>query len=277
LIKKTKIFAILLVPFFWFSACKEELNEIDYNPNVLSSKDYLRGEDAVLEIFNAFFKGINDTAVINHGYGYIDACDVTLYDDENLMTFGYGPFDRICQDGKFRRGLFSVEFSGTIFAEGVTAHLETDSLFVDDLLVIAIIDITNNGMNQDNKPAYSFKVISANVMLPDTNTVRVVNLTTDFIFSWEQGSSTPTVHEDDIFFNAGTSAGVSSDGYAFSVEIIEPLENYVDCFWISRGMSRITVPAAKIPSGEIDYIDNDGCFNEIHFIFNENLFFDFLK
>lgn len=259
------------------NSCKEELNEIDYNPNVLTSKDYIRGEDAVLEIFNSFFKGINDTLVLNHGYGYIDACDVTYYEDENRLTFGYGPFNRMCQDGKFRRGMYHADFTGGVFLQGITAHLETDSLFVDDLPVEATIDIVNLGMSPENIPEYSFKVLSSRIVLPDTTMVSFVTFTTDFILDWTQGSSSPAIHEDDIFMISGTSSGVSSDGYNFSVEILDPLENYLDCFWVSQGMSRMTVPAAKIPSGEIDYIADDGCFNEIHFTFNENLFFDFLK
>ena len=275
--KKTCYLAFFFLTLLALNACKEELNEIDYNPNVLSSKDYIRGEDAVLEIFNAFFKGLNDTLVINHGYGYIDACDVTYYEDESKMTFGYGPYNRMCQDGKFRRGMFYADFTGEIFIEGVTAHIATDSLFVDDQEVQVSIDMENLGLSPGNLPEYSFRVISAVVSLPDTRRVRLVSFTTDFKLTWTQGSTTPSIHEDNIFMITGSSSGVSSYEYAFIVEVKEPLENYLDCFWVSEGISNITVPAAKIPGGEIDYISEDGCFNEIHFIFNENLFFDFLK
>jgi hypothetical protein len=268
---------LLLLSLIWLNSCKDKSSEIDFNPNVLSSKDYVRGEDAILEIVNAFLKGIYDTLVCNNGYGHIDACDVCLDIPNNSMTFGYGPVNRLCLDDKFRRGLFRASFTGEIFIEGVTASLVTDSLFVDDLPVEASIQIRNLGINDNNLPEYSLKVISSSIMLPDSNRVNGVSITTDFIMVWAEGSESPPIHEDDIYHIRGTASGVSSDGVAFSLEIQEPLVNDIECFWISQGFSRIHVPVAKFTTGDIDYIIEDGCFNEIYFYFNDNLFYDVIK
>jgi hypothetical protein len=275
--KKISIIILFLLPLLWLSACKDKLTEVDYNPNILSSKDYIRAEDAILEIVNAFFKGIHDTLIINNGYGYIDACDVIYYPSENSMIFGYGNVNRLCQDNKFRRGLFNVTFSGQVFLEGVTANIITDSLFVDDFLIEATMEIQNLGINDNNLPEYSLKVISGLIMIPDTTKINGVNLSTDFYMVWAEGSLTPPIHEDDIYLISGTASGVSSDGFEFSVDIQEPITDYVDCFWISQGINQITVPSAEFPTGDIDYITEDGCYNEFHFYFNDNLFYDFIK
>lgn len=275
--KKLIKLMFFLMSLIWLGACDDNHSEIDYNPDVLSSKDFIRGEDAVFEIVNAFLKGINDTLVINNGYGYIDACDVSHNGNDDFIKYAYGTVDRMCQDGKFRRGTFYAYFSGEIFAEGVTANIVTDSLFVDDLSVNAIIDIQNLGMNNDNLPEYSLKVISSLIMLPDTNKVNGVSITTNYTMTWAEGSFTPAIHEDDLFRVTGAASGLSADGYQFSVDVLDPLFNYVDCFWISQGLSRITVPVGEIPTGEIDYLIEDGCSNEIHFFFNDNLFYDFLE
>ena len=275
--KHLSIILIFLLPLFWLSACKVEVNEIDYNPNVLSSKDYIRGEDAIFEVVNSFFKGIQDTMVINYGYGYIDACDVSYFSSENSITFGYGTVDRMCQDSKFRRGTFYANFSGQVFGEGVTANIITDSLFVDDLLIELSLEIKNSGYNNNNLPEYSLKVTSSMIMLPDSTKVNGVSIFSDFNMVLAEGSATPTIHEDDIFLITGSASGVSSDGFDFSINVQDPLVNYVDCFWISEGFSQITVPSGQFPMGEIDYILDDGCFNEMLFYFNENLFYDFIK
>ena len=265
------------MPFFWFSSCNDETSEIDYNPNVLSAKDYIFAEDALLEIVDAFLKGIYDTLVIENNYGFIDYCDVQYFTSDNSMRFSYGEVNRMCPDNKFRRGLFWASFSGPVFDEGISANLFTDSLFVDNLLVEANIDIKNLGTNSDNFPEYSLTVNSSLIMLADTAKINGVSITTQYNMVWSQGSVTPAIHEDDIYLISGTASGISSNGYDFSIAITEPLLNYLDCFWISQGFSQLTVPSAEFPTGDIDYILEDGCYNEIHFYFNDNLFYDFIK
>lgn len=268
---------LLFLPMLWLSSCDNTSSEVDYNPNVSASKDYIRAEDAIMEIVNSFFKGLNDSLVINYGYGYIDACDVSLHPSTNSINFGYGSVDRLCQDNKFRKGLFCATFTGPIFLDWTVADIETDSLFVDDFLIEASIQIQNLGINENNFPEYALKVISSNIMLPDTTKIDGVKLTTDFLLIWTVGSLTPPVHEDDLYLITGSSSGFSSDGIEFSTTIQDSLYNYVDCFWISRGINLITVPSAAIQTGDIDYIADDGCFNEIYFYFNENLFYDVIK
>jgi hypothetical protein len=273
------IFVVLLfcLPLIWLSSCNNSSSEIDYNPNISASKDYIRAEDAIMEIVNSFYKGLRDSLVINHGYGYIDACDVSYHSASNSLDFGYGVVDRLCQDNKFRKGQFHAIFTGPLFYDWVTADIETDSLFVDDYLIEASIQIQDLGTNGNNLPVFSVKVISSNIMLPDTTKVNGVRLTTDFIFIWEEGFLTPTIHEDDLYLITGGTSGFSSDGIEFSTEVQDALYNYADCFWIERGINLITVPSASIKTGEIDYITDDGCFNEMYFYFNGNLFYDVIK
>jgi hypothetical protein len=274
--KKFLIVILFMLPVLLWNACKDKVTEVDYNPNVLSSKDFIRAEDAIMEIFNAFLKGINDSLVANHGYGYIDNCSVTYYPADNSMTFGYGEVNRFCQDNKFRRGLYRGTFTGEIFIEGVTVTLITDSLYVDDLPVEAEVQITNLGLNGKSLPEYSLKVISTRI-IADTLKMNGVNISTDYLMEWKEGSGTPEVHEDDIFYITGTASGVSSDGYEFSIQIQDTLINPIDCYWISQGFSQITVPSGTYKTGDIDYITEDGCYNKRNFTFNDNLFFDYIK
>jgi hypothetical protein len=231
----------------------------------------------VFEIVNAFFKGVHDTAVHNSGFGYIDACSVRYYPESDSMSFGYGDVDRFCVDNKFRRGRFIAEFDGQVFEEGVTVSIVTDSLYVDDLLYEATMEISNSGLNSENLPEYLLIVSSSTVILPDTNKQNGISMEADYLLVWAEGSTTPEIHEDDTYQVEGTASGISSDLYAFSVQIQEPLSNYLDCCWISYGFSQITVPVAQYPTGTIDYISEDGCNNEMHFYFNDNLFYEIIK
>jgi hypothetical protein len=258
-------------------SCKSMTSEIDYNPNVLSAEDYVRAEDATFEIVNFFFKGIHDTLVIENNYGYIDNCEMYWYPDEKLLTFGYGDVNRMCQDGKFRRGSFYAQFSGAKWDVGVTASITTDRLYVDDSLVQAHIDITYNGLNSGNFQEYSLLVTSCQIKLQDSTKINPVTISADFLMEWITGASTPDIHEDDSYLVSGTASGTSSDNYTFSVEIQDSLVDQIDCFWISSGLSKITIPEADFQSGTIDYIKDDGCFNEMNFYFNDYKFYDILK
>jgi len=275
---KKLLYIILLYPFiFGTYSCKDQSSEIDFNPNVLTAKDYIRAEDALFEIVNAFLKGIHDTLVHETGYAYIDFCDVVYNQSQNTMKFSYGVVNRLCGDNKFRRGSFLAEFTGVVFNNGVKAYITTDSLFVDDFLTEATIEIENLGFNSQNKVEYSMKTTSANIMMPDTAKTLGFQMTAEFVLVWEEGSATPAIYEDDVFLVSGSAAGTSTDGYAFTLTIQEPLINHVECFWMSGGLSQITVPAAKIPTGDIDYLNENGCYNQFYFYFDNNQFFEYIK
>jgi hypothetical protein len=267
----------MLISLLWLVSCDDESKEVDFNPNISASKDYIQAEDAIMEIVNSFFKGINDSLVVNYGYGFIDACDVSYHPAGNYINFGYGPVDRLCQDGKMRRGIFTATFTGQLFDNWTLADIQTDSLFVDDVLIEANMEIQKLGVNENNLPELSLKVTSTNIMLTDSTKINGVRMTTDYTLVWAEGSSTVTIHEDDLYLINGTAAGFSTDGIEFSTVVQEPLYDYVDCFWISRGIDQITVPSAKFPTGDIDYITEDSCNNAMNFYFDDNLFYDVIK
>jgi hypothetical protein len=277
IMKKLSFVILVCLALAGLYSCKTTTTETDYNPNVLSAKDYLRAEDAMFEIVDTYFKGILDTLVIEHCYGYIDNCEVCWYPADSLLTFGYGSVNRMCQDGKFRRGSFNVYFSGEKWDVGVKASLLTDQLYVDDSLVEASMVLTNNGLNADNIKEFALNVSYCKIRLQDSTKINPINISADFILEWAEGSSTPEIHEDDTYLVSGTASGTSSDGFVFSVEIQDTLVNHIDCYWISSGLSKIIVPEADFQTGTIDYLLNDGCFNEINLYFNDNKFYDILK
>lgn len=275
--KKNVSLFLSIVALIVLFACNKDKKEADYNPNVLSSKDYVRAEDAMFDILNTYFKGILDTLVIEHCYGYIDNCEVCWYPDDSLLTFSYGEVNRMCQDNKFRRGQFNVVFDGNKWDQGVKANLETVDLFVEDSVVEARMVLTNNGINADNFKEISIDVDYCTIRLSDSTKLLPVTIGGNYTLQWIEGSATPAIHEDDTYLVSGTASGTSSDGYAFSVEIIDPLRNFIDCFWIEEGLSGITVPSGEYTSGTIDYLSIDGCAAEINFYFNDLKFYEVLE
>ncbi len=268
---------ILIAAITGFSGCNKKADEIDYNPNVLSAKDYVKAEDALFDVINAFFKGVNDTAVLNSGFGYIDDCSVYYYPGEDSMTYGYGSVDRYCHDQKYRRGMFIAKFDGDVFEQGVNARIITDSLFVNNIPYETNLNITNLGINLSNLTEFKIELISSLYFLPDTAVKNGITLNGTLSLVWEEGHSTPEIHEDDTYLVSGSITGISSDLYQFSVNIQTPLVNYLDCCWLKSGTSGITVPGAQYPDGTMDYITEDECNNLVNFFFNDNLFFEVIR
>jgi hypothetical protein len=267
----------LLLTILGLNGCKDKTDEINYNPNVLSAKDYVRAEDALFDVINAFFKGVNDTAVLNSGFGYIDDCSVYYYPDEDSITFGYGSVDRYCHDQKYRRGMFIAKFDGDVFEEGVTARIITDSLIVNDIPYEAYLNITNQGINPGNLPEFRVELISSLYFLPDSAIINGITLQGTLSMVWAEGHATPEIHEDDTYLVSGSLTGISSDLYQFTVNVQTPLVDYLDCCWFKSGISGITVPGSEYPDGTMDYIAEDDCNNLVNFFFNDNLFFEAIR
>lgn len=271
-----KLLIVFFLLIFWGS-CTEEENEIDYNPNVKSSRDYIYAEDIFFEIINIYFKGITDPAVLDSNYKYIDNCAITLNPAGSMMTFSYGTVNRWCPDNKYRRGSFRAHFNSGPFEPGTTVTFSIDSLFVDDDQVAAEMSSAFLEPSGTGEKQFSFTIDSGQVILFDTVESPVILYNASFLFTWAEGEQTPGNHDDDLLLVTGSSGGISKDNVEFQVTVQEPLEDYLDCFWITAGTHQITTPSATTNAGIIDYITEDGCNYEVDFYFGESYFYDFLK
>lgn len=274
--KKILYLFIALGLVLFYPSCKENTgSEINYNPNVLSSKDFVRGEDEIFEIVNIFFKGVYDSLVNQSGYNNIDNCDVSYRPAENALIFGYGNYNHKCDDGKYRRGDISATFSGEIFVPDVTAHIVTHDLYVDEKAIYVVADIENLGLNNQNLTEFTLVVDTSNIILDDTTKATGVMINLDYLLVWQEGYNTPSYNGDDMFLVSGTGSGISTDNYKFNLSIQQPFEDWLDCFWLDNGTNQITVPVADITTGDI--IKEDTCSNLYYYYFNGNTFYDAIK
>lgn len=255
------------------TGCVNKNSEIDYNPNVKSSKDYIFAEDVYIEVFNTYFKSVNDPEVLAGESGWIDNATVVYNDTENRMYFQYGEVNRGCPDGKFRRGYYQADFNGPVNQEGTRATLSFHEFFVNDDKVTgtAASEFLGSGTGD---PGYSYTVTGGVIELFDTVEVRQIAYNCDYEIFWEQGLQTPGDHDDDLLSITGTSDGVSVDNYDFSAMVTVPLRNNLGCYYIQSGILEISIPSGSVEKGTIDYIIEDDCNSLVNFYFDDNLFFD---
>ena len=253
--------------------CSNKNTEVDYNPNVLSSKDYIFSEDVFMEVFNTYFKSINNSEVLAGENGWIDHATVDYSSVDNTMLFNYGEVNRGCPDGKFRRGHYEAVFNGPVNEEGTEATISFHDFYVNDDKVTGNVTSRFLG-NEPGSWLYSYIVSGGLIEKYDTiDTVRI-RYSCDFEMSWDEGSETPDDPVDDILSITGISGGVSAENVEFSASVAVPLMNHIDCFYLASGIHEITVPSAPVSTGTIDYIIEDDCGRMVNFYFDENRFFD---
>lgn len=273
--KKSLYLFIFLTAVLFSQSCKETPDAVDYQPNIQAAKDYITAEDIFIEIFNVFFKAVQDTTLISTGYSYIDACGVLRGVDK--LTFDYGQTDRLCPDNKFRRGTFVAVFNGEMFVEGTKATITPDDFFVDGDQVEGLIEIENLGKNTSDKVKYSFKLKTGKITWADTTQISFMQYAIDYQMTWQVGDHTPGIPEDDILTIIGKASGVSTLGDAFNLNINQDLYDRLDCNWIVLGITNLNIPSVQVLNGTIDYILEDDCNYRVNFNFNNNLFYHNLK
>jgi hypothetical protein len=266
---------IILVILAFNESCKEKTSQIDYNPNVNSSSQYIKSEYAFVQYFDIFFMGIHDTNLVNTGVTTIQQCKIS-WADSTRLELSYADYNHLCDDGLYRRGIYYADFTGDFNSEGGKAVITFDSmLFNIDWKVGGSIELENLGMVA-GKYTYSFKVLNGSLSIPDTLNHKFDTFTynTDYTITWQDGYQTPGIPEDDLLLFQGTANGVTINEESWETTINEPLYNALDCFWIVQGLCDIKVPGANKTDGTIDYLTDDGCNYMVDFYFDQNRFYD---
>ena len=270
-------YLIILISLFLTGGCKNNNSEVDYNPNVNSSRDYIYTENNYFEIFNLYFKAINDPQILSGQAIRIDSCEITYNPGDNTMLFNYGRNPQCCNDGKHRVGSYTAVFDGPVNETGTHSIITFDSLFVNKAMINGNITSGYIGNNNQNKPEYTFIVTNGLIILPDTINYLAVSYESDFMLTWEEGNDTPADPSDDMLLVTGSSSGISQDNLSYTLNVTDPLKDYLDCFWIQSGTHSINIPESHSPKGVIDYIVPDGCFYQVNFYFDENLFYTYME
>ncbi len=144
----------------------------------------------------------------------------------HTVIIDFGSANCLCADGRNRRGVINVSFTGRYRDAGTVITITTSNYFVNDNQIIGTHTITHMGLNANDHPYYGV-VVSGEIILADGSGTITWNITRTR--EWIQGSSTPEF-SDDIYSiiggGAGTSAGgagTSAGGAEINVQITAPL------------------------------------------------------
>ncbi len=171
--------------------------------------------------------------------GIMSNCASITHDtisEPHVLIIDFGDVNCTCNDGRTRRGIIIVTYSGPYREPGHAHTITFDNFFVNDNQVLGTKIVTNNGYNDDGNLYYSIEVDGSIIRANDGGTLTFVS---SRIREWIEGESTPE-RSDDVYLVTGTASGNNSEGGSFTAEITSALRREVACHQFVSGTLEVT-------------------------------------
>jgi hypothetical protein len=201
----------------------------------------------------------------------LSACASITHDtiaNPRLLTINFGSVNCLCSDGRYRRGIIHVSYTGR-YRDSASVHTITFTNYhVDDNMIDGTKTVVNNGLNSAGNPTFA---ITVNGQINKTNGSSI-SWTSNRTREWVAGDSTLS-WIDDVYLISGTANGSSTPSggtpTSFTLNITSPLRKELGCRHFTSGKFELT------PSGRSTrYFDfgTGACDNEATVTINGHLF-----
>lgn len=182
----------------------------------------------------------------------------------HMLTIDFGTSNCLCSDGRYRRGIVNVSYSGHYRDSASTHTITFTNYFVNDNQVMGSKTVTNNGHNAAGNLTYSITVNGQIIKATGGTIMWTSNRTREWII----GESTPT-RSDDVYLITGSANGTSAAGVAYTLNITSALRREIGCRHFVSGSYALT------PSGKATrYVDfgTGACDNEATVTINGHVY-----
>ena len=210
------------------------------------------------------------TSFRTHGVdGILSGCATVTRDTVStprVLTINFGTSNCVCQDGRSRRGIISIAYTGGYFQTGTTRTITFTDYYVNDKHVEGTHTVTNNGLNSAGNYTWTVQAVDMRITRP-TGEYHTWNSTRTR--EMIAGASTPILRNDDIYLITGTASGVNVNGVSYTANILQPLRRAVSCQWMESG--KIEITPANLATRTLDF-GNTGCDNQATVTVNSNTY-----
>ena len=238
------------------AACKKDSDQpaspaAPAGVDLTSSLDNVKADD----YFNDIQQEV-DNAASSNGLRSVDvACAPTVTVDTlatpHTMTIDFGTSDCTAANGRMRRGVLDVTFTGPYRAAGTIITITPQGYYSDDNHVEGMRSVTNMGLNEDHKPWFAV-VTDATVTAGNGSWTATHHA--ERVRTWVEGSDTQTP-QDDAYKITGNGHGVNRNGVSYTSVITSPLRVHWGCPYITQGTVEITPEGHPVRT--IDYGNGD--------------------
>jgi hypothetical protein len=146
----------------------------------------------------------------------LSGCCTRTYDAATrTLTLDFGPTNCLCPDGRYRRGVIKVVFSGPYRQAGAVATITHPSYFVNDNQHLGTRIITNLGSG-------SFDLNVQNASIIYANNGGTTSWSSQRRYTRTAGFGTATIL-DDVYSITGSLTGTNRRGVSYTATIQQPL------------------------------------------------------
>lgn len=154
----------------------------------------------------------------------------------STITVDFGPTNCLGKDGKYRRGVLNITYTGRYRTPGTIITINPSNYYVNDKKVEGTRTITNLGRNAANNLHFNVTVVNGKITRP---TGEVTTWNTNHEREWTAGEATPD-KSDDVYSITGSRSGVNFKGVSYTATITNPLIAALNCAWIKQGTIEFT-------------------------------------
>ena len=267
-----KYFIIVAIIGMVITSCKKKQDDTDNDTSAA-------GDNALAEGTYNDVHNIADQAALgslasysptfnSEEKGLLSTCAVITPDTLNhSFDINFGTTNCLCADGRYRRGIIHVTYSGH-YRDSASTHTISfpgNTYFVNDNQVMGTKTVTNMGRNAAGHYWFS---ISVNGTIVKANGGGTISWTSTRQREWIGGESTPQ-WSDDVYLITGSANGTNAQGNTFTAQITSPLRKQMSCKWFVSGTFDLT-PSGKA-TRTIDF-GNGTCDDQATVTINGNVY-----
>jgi hypothetical protein len=221
------------------------------------TEESIASDNATAEANFSDIDRIVDNAAIDNGLGKTNStCPAVTIDTTSSprsMTLDFGTVNCTGADGKARRGMIVVTWTGRYRNPGTVITHTFNNFYQNDNKIEGTKTVTNMGLNNAGHLTYSVVISNAKITKTDG---KVISWSSTRSREWIQGENTPGV-ADDIYQITGNASGTDGKGNTYSMSITKAITVDFSCkYHITSGTIEIT-PTGK-QTRVIDY-GNGSC------------------
>jgi hypothetical protein len=249
-----------------FISCKKEKDKDD---ETTTSKDNALAEGTYNDVDNIADQASKSPTLATYSTA---SCSPTITHDSisipHTITIDFGPTNCLGLDGRYRRGIINVSYTGHYRDSASTHTITFNNYYVNDNKVSGTKTVVNNGHNSAGNLNYT---ITVNGQI-DKATGGSISWTSNRTREWIVGENT-AIWTDDVYLITGTANGVSSPttggSTSFSIVITSALRREIGCRHFVSGKFDLT-PSGKA-TRHVDF-GTGACDNAATVTINGHLF-----
>jgi archaellum component FlaF (FlaF/FlaG flagellin family) len=256
----------------FLTSCRKQKDE-PKDTDTSAASDNALAEGTYSDVHNIADEAANGTltsymaAYNSQEKAYLSSC-ATITNDSvsvpHILTIDFGTANCLCNDGRNRRGIINVSYSGHYRDSASTHTITFTNYYVNDNHIMGTKTVTNNGHNASGNLSYSV-VVNGTIVKTDGKTISWNSTRTR---EWIVGETT-LPWNDDVYLITGNASGTSSAGTSFNMTITSALRKEIGCHHIVSGTLTIT-PSGK-PTRYVDF-GTGACDNQATVTINGNVY-----